>query len=158
MKKSPLIPPSELDPLNERGRDEIIASHTYRYASTCFQKQGLFGLQKYYMNESKSELKHRGLLEDFANNMGAELDMPAIPAIEFKKEDPKGILEHLYDIEVNLLRAYEKDHKEADSVATKVFLQDMIRTQTEGVGEAGDNLALLESKGVAWLDENLGAK
>lgn len=153
----PLLSSSDEDFLNYRGKDEIKASNTYRYAATCFQKQGLFGLEKFCRAESAAELEHRTKLEKFANDMGFELDMPSIPAISFKNETPKGILIYLLEMEEELLEEYEKGYKEAERGATKKLCLDMIEIQTSGVGEIMDLLAELESveNGVAFLNQRL---
>lgn len=151
--KKELLTTSQLDFLNDRGKDEIFASHVYRYASRCMEKQGLFGFQALFMKESATELKHRGKLEDFANNMGCELDMPAIPAVEFKDETPEGILAYLFNIEKKLLEAYEEGC-EMDA-RLKPLILEMIAIQVEGVGEIGDLIAAVESKGVTLVDTDL---
>lgn len=151
--KKELLSTTELDFLNERGKDEIYAYNAYRYARSCFARQGLFGFAFFCKAESKAELKHRGKLEDFANNMGCELDMPEIPEIEFKDESPIGILKFLYKMEVDLLEGYEEGCEMAARI--KPLVLEMIAIQVEGVGEIGDLIAAVESKGVALVDTDL---
>jgi ferritin len=87
---------SDMKFLNLRGIDEIYASNAYRYSATCALSKNLLGFVKFFRHESAEELEHRTRLEEFANDMGDELDMPAIPAVEFKSEDVKSILNEIY--------------------------------------------------------------
>lgn len=139
--------------LNDRGADELEAANTYRYAATCFQAKGLFGFQAFCRAESATELTHRDKLEDFANDMGEELDMPVIPRVEFDDETPGGILNHLLEMELALLNAYKKGI-ELDPVIHPLVLK-MIKIQTKGVGEIRDLIAAVESKGAALVDTDL---
>jgi ferritin len=154
MKKS-ILSKSDLKFLNERGLDEILASNTYRYAATCLQRQSLFGFEAFFRKESKDELKHRTILENFANNMGAELDMPAIPAIEFASDEPMAILNHLYKMELDLLAEYETGMDSCDRGALKSLCKDMVDIQIEGVGAISDLIAQVESTSVEIVDLTL---
>lgn len=150
-----LLSSNDKDFLDERGRDEILAANTYRYAATCFLSKNLLGFVKFCREESESELQHRSRLEKFANDMGDELEMFSIPEVEFKDESPKGILSHLYKMELALLEQYEKGAEEADRVSVKKLCLDMVEVQTEGVGTITDLLAELESVGVGFVNQRL---
>jgi ferritin len=150
-----LLSTSDLDFLDERGKDEIFASHVYRYGATCFLKKNLLGFVNFCRTESGEELAHRTKLEMFANDMGAELEMPSIPAISFPDETPEGILTYIHDMEVKLLQAYEKGAEDSDRMAVKKLCLDMIEVQTEGVGAIKDLLAEIESTGVGFVNQRL---
>lgn len=154
MKKS-ILSKSDLSFLNLRGLDEIVASNTYRYSAACFQRKSLFGFEAFFRKESKDELKHRTILENFANDMGAELEMPAIPAVEFKSDEPMAILNHLYQMELDLLAEYESGMESADRGALKSLCKDMVDIQIEGVGAISDLIAELESVGVGFVNQRL---
>lgn len=154
MKKS-ILSKSDLSFLNLRGLDEIVASNTYRYAATCLQRKSLFGFEAFFRKESKDELKHRTILENFANNMGAELEMPAIPAIEFASDEPMAILNHLYKMELNLLAEYEMGMDSADRGALKSLCKDMVDIQIEGVGAISDLIAEIEATDIGTVNQNL---
>lgn len=139
--------------LNDRGADELEAANTYRYAATCFQAKGLFGFQAFCRAESATELTHRDKLEDFANDIGEELDMPVIPRVEFDDETPEGILNHLLEMELALLDAYKKG-MELDPVIQPLVLK-MIDIQRKGVGEIRDIISSVKSKGVGLVDNDL---
>ena len=71
--------------LNEAVGHELYASNFYKYAASCCQKQGLFGAQKFFENESADELKHYYKLRDFFNDRGDEADMPQVDEVDFKE-------------------------------------------------------------------------
>jgi len=139
---------------NARGADELFASNAYRYAATCFLSMNLLGFVKLFRKESKEELKHRTMLENFANDMGTELDMPAIPAVKLP-EGPMAILDYLYKMELDLLAEYEMGCEECDRVASKVLCQDMVKIQIEGVGAIADLIAELETTDIATMNLRL---
>ena len=153
MKKS-ILSKSDLKFLNERGGDEIVASNTYRYARTCLLKHNLLGFVKFFEQESKDELKHRTILENFANNMGAELDMPAIPSVTLP-ESPMDILLYLRQMELDLLAEYETGMDSCDRGALKSLCKDMVDIQIEGVGAISDLIAQVESTSVEIVDLTL---
>jgi len=154
MKKS-ILSKSDLKFLSERGLDELTASNTYRYARTCFLKKNLLGFVAFFKQEAKDELKHRTILENFANDMGAELEMPAIPAVEFESDEPMAILEHLYQMELDLLAEYESGFENADRGAVRSLCKDMVDIQIEGVGAISDLIAQVESTSVEIVDLTL---
>ena len=153
--KSNLLSRPDLDAINSRGGDEMYASHAYLYAASCFQKQSLFGFQKWAEAEAAAELTHRKKLQDFCNNMGSEIEMYSTKAIEFKDETVIGILTFLFNMEKTLLEAYEKAWEEADRIASKSLFQEMVDIQVDGVGEVGDLIAEVESVGVGFVNQRL---
>lgn len=156
MLKKQIISNADLKLLNDAVEKELFASNHYKYAASCTQKQGLFGVQKFFESESSDEITHYYKVRDFANDMGAEVDMPLIDEVEFKDETLMGILSESYDLELALKEQYMNAWKKADDVSVKVFLQDMVEIQTKAVGEYGDLIAQLEQYGVALFDMNIG--
>jgi ferritin len=146
---------SDMKFLNERGKDELYASNAYRYAKTCTLSKGLLGFVKFFDKESKEELEHRTKLEEFANDMGDELDMPSIPAVEFKSEDVKSILNEIYKMELDLLAEYEMGMEDCNRGAVKVLCQEMVEIQTKGVGAIGDLISELENTSVEVMNLRL---
>jgi bacterioferritin (cytochrome b1) len=153
MKKSLIT--SDIKFLSERGKDELYASNAYRYAKTCTLSKGLLGFVKFFDKESKEELEHRTKLEEFANDMGDELDMPAIPAVEFKSEDVNSILNEIYKMELDLLAEYEMGMEDCNRGAVKVLCQEMVEIQTKGVGAIGVLIAELENTSVEVMNLRL---
>lgn len=110
------------------------------------QKQGYFGAQKYFLNESADELTHYQKLVDFINDMGDVLDIPSVPTI---KENPDCIgdaLDIAYEAEFDLLNQYKEFHEiaEDEDSAVSVFLHQFIMIQVKSVGEYGDLIARYE--------------
>ena len=151
----PLISNSDLKPLNKVGEMELYASNAYRYSSTCMLSKNLLGFVKYMRQESADELEHRTKLELFANDMGTELDVPTIKAVEFPSEEPMAILQFLLKMEVELLEAYELMVEDADREAVRVLAREMVEIQTEGVGGINDLIAEVESVGVGFVNMRL---
>lgn len=154
---------SEEDFLDERGGDEIFASNVHRYAATCFMAIGLMGFSKFFRDESKDELKHRTILEEFANKFNYELEMPSIPAVDFPtkgiddlKKYVRAILIFIRDMELDLLKGYEKGiNDESIRVAVKKLCYDMVQIQIDGVGSLNDMIAELDSTEVSDMNQNL---
>ena len=146
---------SDMKFLNARGIDEIYASNAYRYAATCALSKNLLGFVKFFRHESAEELEHRTRLEEFANDMGDELDMPAIPAVEFKDESISGILEFIYKMELDLLAEYEMGMEDCNRGAVKILCQEMVEIQTKGVGAIGDLISELENTSVEVMNLRL---
>ena len=151
----PLISNSDLKALSARGADELYASNAYRYGATCFLAKSLLGFVKFMRQESADELEHRTKLELFANDMGTELEMPAIKAVEFPSEEPKAILEFLLKMEVALLEAYELMVEDADRESVRVLAREMIEIQIEGVGGINDLIAELDNTDVGTMNLRL---
>lgn len=139
-----LLSQSDIDLLNDAVERELYASNHYKYAASCTQKQGYFGAQKYFEDEAKSETKHYYKLRDFANDLGIEVDMPAIPEVDFIDESLMGIFRISYELELDLLNYYNQAYRSCESAAMQVFLIDMVNIQRESVGEYGDLIARLE--------------
>jgi len=141
--------------LNARGIDEIYASNAYRYAATCTLSKNLLGFVKLFRKESAEELEHRTKLEEFANDMGDELDMPTVPKVEFKDESVSGILDFLYKMELDLLAEYEMGMEDCNRGAVKILCQKMVKIQIEGVGAISDLIAELENTEIGEMNLRL---
>ena len=139
-----LLSQSDIDLLNDAVERELYASNHYKYAASCLQKQGYFGSQKFFEKEAATETEHYYKLRNFANDLGVEVDMPAIPEVEFMEESIMGIFRASYDLELDLLNYYNQAYRNCESTALQVFLIEMINIQRESVGEYGDLIARLE--------------
>jgi len=162
MNKS-LRKPSDKKSLNEAGGHELYASHFYKYAASCCQKQGFFGAQKFFEAESADELTHYYKLRDFMNDMGDEADMPKIDEVDIKEESLEGILDAAYELEKDLGEFYEEFYFATKSAPVQVRIHKFVKIQTKAVGEYGDLIARLsiigDSKsGLLIFDQELGNK
>lgn len=153
--KQLLLSQTDIDILNSRAKDEMHATRAYLYANSCAQKYNLTGFMKFFADEAEDELKHRKKIQEFANNMGYEIDMEENDEVEFMADDMFSVLQYLFQMEVALLDNYEKDHKAADRVTTKVFLQSQIETQTEGVGGIADLISEVQTVGLGLVNLRL---
>lgn len=155
--KQLLLSQTDSDILDNRAKDEMHASRAYLYANSCAQKYNLTGFMKFFQEQSDEELTHRKKIQEFANDMGYEIDLEENDEVEFPGEDMFSILNYLMTMEIALLDAYEMDYKEAERVATKTFLQSQIQEQTKGVGEILDLLAEVQTVGLGLVNLRLQA-
>ena len=163
MKKS-LLSSADLKSLQQAVEHELYASNFYKYAASCCQKQGLFGAQKFFENESADELKHYYKLRDFLNDMGSEADMPQIDEVDFKEGiDLMGILDASFELEKDLGEFYGKFYFATKDAAVQVRIHKFVKIQTKAVGEYMDLLSRLSlvsecPGGLLIFDQELGNK
>lgn len=156
MKKS-ILSTSDEDLIQELAAEELYASHHYLYAASCSQARQLLGFQKFYEHEAGEELEHWEKWRDIANDYGLELEMPQTKEVEFKDETVEGVLKTSYNLELSLMKKYEKAWGDADSVALKVDIEKFITTQRKAVGQYADLLSEVESVGVGFVNQRLQA-
>jgi ferritin len=162
--KESLLKASDKKLLNEAVEHELYASNFYKYAASCCQKQGLFGAQKFFENESADELKHYYKLRDFFNDRGDEADMPQVDEVDFKEGiDLMGILEAAYDLEKDLGEFYNDFYFSTKDATVQVRIHKFVKIQTKAVGEYGDLIARLSlvaecPGGLLIFDQELGNK
>lgn len=153
-----LLTDKERKALNQAVQSELYASHFYLYAASCTQKHGLFGAQAFFEQEAAQEIDHYKRLRDVMNDFGDEAEMPMIEEVEFESEELMGILQDAYDMELDLLRLYEKIWDES-SVSVKQAVLWFVEKQRESVGEYGDLISRLSiasgKEGVILFDEYL---
>jgi len=143
MKKS-LLSDSDKKMLNQAVEHELYASNFYKYGASCAQKQGYFGVQKFFEKESADELEHYYLIRDFMNDLGDEADMPQIPMVEFESDALLNIFLDANSLEQDLGEFYKKAYKKTEDAYVQVFLHKMVNIQRKAVGEYGDLLARLQ--------------
>lgn len=147
MAKKTLLKPEIKKILDKAVRSELYASNLYKQIANICQSMGLFGAQKYFLNESNEELNHYQSLVDYVNDMGDLIEMPIIPAVE---ESPKSLMEALnesYAFELELMHQYEKHYEDAEDkmdCITATFLIGFMQIQRKAVGEYADLISRLE--------------
>ena len=162
--KTSLLKASDKKLLNEAVGHELYASNFYKYAASCCQKQGLFGAQKFFENESADELKHYYKLRDFFNDRGDEADMPQVDEVDFKEGiDLMGILEAAYELEKDLGEFYNDFYFSTKDATVQVRIHKFVKIQTKAVGEYGDLISRLSlvsecPGGLLIFDQELGNK
>lgn len=158
-----LLTPELKDMLDEAIHGEMYVSNLYKHVGNQLQRLGWFGGQKYFLSESKDELKHYQMIADFQNDMGAVANIPAIEAITDKVGGLMEAIQLYYDNELELYYSYSDYYQNAvgDPVVQQFLLQ-FLEIQRKSVGEAGDLLArckLVEGDkaGLLLIDAELGA-
>ena len=158
-----LLTPELKDMLDQAIHGELYVSNLYKHLGNQLQRLGWFGAQKYFLNESKDELKHYQKIVDFQNDLGT---VAKVPAIEAMTDAVGGLVEAIqifYDNELELYYSYSDYYQNAagDPVVQQFLLQ-FLEIQRTSVGEAGDLLArckLVEGDkaGLLLIDQELGA-
>jgi ferritin len=156
MKKA-IISISDQDLIQSLAAEELYANRHYLYAAVCSQKSQLQGFQKFYEAEAANELEHWVGWRDIANDYGFEIEVPSTKEVEFKSDEVVAVLQTSYDLELGLMKKYEKAHEKADSVSLKIDIQKYIKFQRKAVGEYADLLAEVESVGVGFVNLRLQA-
>ena len=124
---------------------------------------GYFGVQKFFLRESATELEHYQLHANFQNDVGTVAEVPAIEAMTESIKSLSDAMELAYDTEMELYNNYKKWYaKAASDPAVQQFLLQFIEFQRTSVGEYGDLLARIQlvdqdKAGMLLIDQELGA-
>jgi ferritin len=153
-----LLTDIEQKELNKFGKLELTASQVYLHLSNRMKTLSYFGAEKFFLEESKAERKHYLQIEKFANDLGCELSVEALDAVECNCTDIKSALQMAYDMEKELLNSYETSARKSDlTLKVVLLLQDFTTHQVEAVGEFGDLLARLAlTDNMLLFDQELG--
>lgn len=139
-----LLTDIEQKELNKFGRLELTASHTYLHLANRMKMLSYFGAEKLFWEESKGERKHYLQIAEFMNNLNCEISTDALDAVQCDCTDIKSALEMAYEMERDLLMAYEESSCKMElSLKTRLLLQEFTAHQVEAVGEYGDLIARL---------------
>ena len=153
-----LLTDIEQKELNKFGKLELTASQSYLHLANRMKTLGYFGAEKFFMAESNGEREHYQKIEKFANDMGAELSVESLDGVNTDVKDIRSALQMAYQMEKDLLMAYETSARRADiSLKVVLLLQDFTTHQVGAVGEYGDLLARLElTDNMLLFDQELG--
>lgn len=153
-----LLKPAEEKALNKFGQFELTASNTYLFLSNRMKSLGYFGAEKFFKEESDSERAHYCKLEEFANNLGSELTVETIDKVNYEVSNISEALELAYQMEKDLLDAYETAANNSElSLKVVLLLQGYVEEQVASVGEYGDLLARLKlTTDMLLFDKELG--
>jgi ferritin len=153
-----LLTDVEQKELNKFGKLELTASQSYLHLANRMKTLGYFGAEKFFMAESNGERDHYQKIEKFANDLGGELSVEALDGVNTDVQDIRSALQMAYQMEKDLLMAYETSARRADiSLKVVLLLQDFTTHQVEAVGEYGDLLARLElTDNMLLFDQELG--
>lgn len=150
--------------LNKSVESELYASNFYKHMANQLQRLGFLGSQKYFLNESAEELTHYQKLVDYTNDMGDVIEIPQIPKVNETIKSIKDALTSAYDLELSLMRQYEKFYDEAEDkysdCVTATFIIEFLQIQRKSVGDYGDLIARYDRNpvDVFEFDEYLSEK
>ncbi len=134
--------------LDKSAKSELYASNMYKHLSNQCQRLGYFGAQKFFLNESKDEIEHYEKLVNYTNDMGDILVMPSLPAINESVKTIGDCLDVAYEIELELMKQYQKFYEEAEDkyedCITATFIIEFLQIQRKSVGEYGDLISRYE--------------
>ena len=153
-----LLTDVECQELNKFGKLELTASNAYLAMANRMKMLGYFGAEGFFMNESNGERDHYRKIGDFMNKLNCQISVETITAPECDCQDIKGALEMAYQMEKDLLIAYETASKK-DNLSLKVvlLLQEFTTHQVGAVGEYLDLLARLAlTDNMLLFDQELG--
>lgn len=151
-----LISAEHLDLINEAGKLEKTASQTYEHFANIVRMKGLFGCEKFFLNESKDESEHFQKLAKFLNDVGAIITMPALEEMDEDFESLDSMLEHAYELELSLLEFYE-EALETLPARFKNLILNLVEIQVKSVGEYADLIARLSlTDDILLFDQELG--
>lgn len=153
-----LLSDIEQKELNKFGKLELTASQAYLHLSNRMKTYGYFGAEKFFLSESNSEREHYGKIEKFCNDLGGELTVEALDAVQCDCTDIKSALQMAYQMEKDLMMAYETSARRSDlSLKVVLLLQDFTTHQVGAVGEYGDLLARVAlTDNMLLFDQELG--
>ena len=148
---------------DKSAESEMYASHLYQHIANCMQKEGFFGVQKYFLGESNEEKEHYQKLVDYVNDMGDLLDVPQVPKIKESVFTIGDALELAYETELKLMNQYQEFYEEAEDSGdciTASFLIEFMNIQRKSVGVYGDFISRYEKNkaDVFEFDEYMGSK
>jgi len=146
MKKPKSLSPKAVELFYPLLDAEYEAFYFYKNAANYCKTTGFFKAQKFFNEESASELGHASKLQDFLCDWNV---LPELPKIDEPK-DFKGlidIIESAYAMEYKLYEAYDSFSIEAFKIGeTSVFdfFQELREGQRKSVAEYSDMLSLLD--------------
>lgn len=139
-----LLTDAEQKELNKFGKLELTASQTYLHLANRMKSLGYFGAEKLFLDESNGEREHYLKIEKFCNDLGSELSVEALDAVQCDCTDIKASLEMAYEMERDLMIAYETAAVKTElSLRVRLLLQEFTTHQVGAVGEYGDLLTRL---------------
>jgi len=147
---SGIITPKKLDDavveiLNNRISDEYTAHYFYRNAANWCRNMNYKKAAEYFENEANSELEHAKGIQEYMDDFNV---MPTIKTGETVRnfEDLVDIINSAYNMELNLLEAYNGDSSNVftSDLTTFDFLTEYRKIQKEAVIEYSDLLNALQ--------------
>jgi ferritin len=148
--------------LDDAVHSELYASNLYKHIANQLQRIGYFGATKFFLKESKEELKHYQLHAQFQNDVGTVATVPAIEAMTDSVKSFSDAMELAYETELELYNTYKSMYSQTSSdPVVQQFLLQFLEFQRTSVGEYGDLLARIQvvdqdKAGMLLIDQELG--
>ena len=158
-----IISPSNKANIENAVYSELYASNLYKHLANQLQRLGFFGAQKFFAEESGSELEHYRKHVEFLNDVGSVAGLPEIDAMNDKVTSLRDAIQIGYDTELQLYQDYKKWYSAAaDDPVVQQFLLQFLDIQRESVGEYGDLLVRLDIAGddkcaLLIIDQEMGS-
>jgi ferritin len=142
---------------------ELYAANLYKHIANQVQRLGYLGAAKFFLSESKEELKHYQLHAQFQNDVGTVAKVPSIEAMTDSIKSFSDAMELAYETELELYNTYKSMYSQTSSdPVVQQFLLQFLEFQRTSVGEYGDLLARIQlvdgdKAGMLLIDQELGA-
>jgi ferritin len=149
--------------LDDAIHSELYAANLYKHIANQVQRLGYLGAMKFFLKESKEELKHYQLHVQFQNDVGTVAKVPMIEAMDDSIKSFSDAMELAYETELELYNNYKSMYSQASSdPVVQQFLLQFLEFQRTSVGEYGDLLARIQlvdgdKAGMLLIDQELGA-
>jgi ferritin len=138
----------------DRLTNELTAFHFYRNASNYCANVGYVEFAEFFKSESKDEIKHATMIQDFLNDWGVVYQVPDITSDD-TFEGLVDVITKAYQIEVALYKAYNSDATKAISdISAYSKILEMVEIQRSSVAEYRtliDQLSLIDSSDKNYL-------
>ena len=150
------------DVLDDAVHSELYASNLYKHIANEVQRLGYLGTAKFFLKESKDELKHYQLHVEFQNDVGTVAKVPMIESMDEPIKTLSDAIETGYETEVQLYNDYKKWYGQASGdPVVQQFLLQFLEIQRTSVGEYGDLLSRIQlvdgdKAGMLLIDQELG--
>jgi len=130
--------------LTDRLKDEYTAHFYYRSAANWCRNMNYKKAAAFFENEANTELEHATGLQEYMDDFNVQPEIPQTET-DFKFSTLVDIINGAYDMELNLLNAYNKSSSElfTSDLTTFDFLQSYRTGQKEAVIEYSDLLNAL---------------
>ena len=156
-----LLKPEVKKWFDKSAKSELFAHNLYQHLANQCQRIGLFGMQKYFLHESREEMSHFQKLSDYVNDMGDVLEVPEVSKILANVKSVSDALDAAYKAELDLMKQYQTFYEEAEEAGdciTSTFLIEFMQLQRKAVGEFADLIARFElnKTDVLEFDEYVG--
>jgi ferritin len=136
--------------LTDRLKDEYTAHYYYRAATNWCADTNYKKATVFFENEASSELEHAGILQKYMTDFNI---IPEIPTAKISHtfNSLEEIINGAYEMELGLMRAYDRDSQTvfSDDITTFDVLTEFRKIQKEAVVEYSDlinALSLIDSK------------